>query len=209
MGLCEEVKRKFDLEKEAYWAMRNELLKKYEGKWIAIVDGEVAAVGETSSEVVEKASKVRMSGPIYINKVGEEKNVVRRYRKYGKSWPYDMDYDPPAPVVKGSLLKFDESLMVKEDKLLLDTGSDGSAFSETICESLNAYEDPIGIFMVSGLGARAEERVIYRARVDINGFKAIAHVDCRDDIAEVILGREVLNRFRIILDKGKKLTISE
>ncbi|KPV65379.1 MAG: hypothetical protein AOA65_0241 [Candidatus Bathyarchaeota archaeon BA1] len=209
MGLCGEAKRKFDLEKEAYWEMRDELLKKYEGKWIAIVRGRVVAVGDTSYDVVEKASKIRVCGPIYINKVGEEKNVVRRYRRYGRSWLYDMEYDPPAPVVKGKLLKFDESLMVKEDKLLLDTGSDGSALSDVICKSLNVYEDPIGVFMVSGIGVRAEERVIYRARVDIDGFRAIAHVDCRDDITEVVLGREVLNRFRIILDKGKKLTISE
>jgi hypothetical protein len=37
---------RFKCEKQAYWAIRDELLKKYFGKWVAIVNGKIVASGE-------------------------------------------------------------------------------------------------------------------------------------------------------------------
>lgn len=40
------VHTRFENEKSVYWGMRDELLKKHFGKWVAIVNGKVSAIGE-------------------------------------------------------------------------------------------------------------------------------------------------------------------
>ena len=41
-----ETQQRFRQEEAAYWQQRDELLKLYPGKWVAIVGGQVVAVGE-------------------------------------------------------------------------------------------------------------------------------------------------------------------
>jgi len=53
-----------------------------------------------------------------------------------------------------------------------------------------------------------ERRPLYSILVRIKGFKdfTFAAVDCRKDLHEILLGRDVLNSYRIILD-GKRLEV--
>ena len=79
-----EVLAKFEEQRQVYWRLREELLKKYRGKWIAVCDGAVAAVGETKGEVIKAAYRRCGFKPMYVSKVGEEKKVSRRvYRNQG------------------------------------------------------------------------------------------------------------------------------
>ncbi len=41
MPMTEEAKRLFEQEEQAYWKQRDELLKQYPDKWVAIVGGKV------------------------------------------------------------------------------------------------------------------------------------------------------------------------
>jgi hypothetical protein len=43
------------VDEEAYRRMREGLLKRYKGKWVAVHEGGVVAVGDQLSEVIKKA----------------------------------------------------------------------------------------------------------------------------------------------------------
>jgi hypothetical protein len=46
-----ETQQRFEQEEQSYWRQRDELMKQYAGKWVAIVGGQVAAVGEQMNKV--------------------------------------------------------------------------------------------------------------------------------------------------------------
>ena len=50
-----EAQQRFDREEHAYWQQREELLKEHAGKWVAIVNGQVAAVGQQMNKVAAEA----------------------------------------------------------------------------------------------------------------------------------------------------------
>lgn len=87
-----EIQEGFDADKEAYWSMREELLAKYRGKWVAVHKGRVVAVGDDLISIADEA--IREDGYAYTNKVGDEDKIIvtKRRRKfsydiilYGKS----------------------------------------------------------------------------------------------------------------------------
>jgi hypothetical protein len=42
----------FERERQAYWAMREALMQTHWGKWIAIANGQVVAVGDNKAQVL-------------------------------------------------------------------------------------------------------------------------------------------------------------
>ncbi len=56
MPLSRETQEQFEREEQAYWQQRDQLLKQHAGKWVAIVGGEVVAVGDQMNEVSAEAS---------------------------------------------------------------------------------------------------------------------------------------------------------
>jgi hypothetical protein len=79
------VEQGFARDKRDYWAMREELLAKYAGKWVAVHQGHVVAVGNDLLSIMEQA--LAKDGYAYVNKVGEEDNIVIRQRR--RSFGYD------------------------------------------------------------------------------------------------------------------------
>jgi hypothetical protein len=59
--------------------MREELLAKYPGKWVAVHKGCVVAVGDDPLSIMEGA--LADDGYAYTNKVGEEDRIVVRQRR--------------------------------------------------------------------------------------------------------------------------------
>jgi uncharacterized protein DUF5678 len=72
-----EAKQRFEQEEQAYWQQRDELLKQYAGKWVAVVGGQVAAVGDQMNKVAAEALRKTGSGLMYVNLVGGEDIVLR------------------------------------------------------------------------------------------------------------------------------------
>jgi len=62
--------------------MREHLLKEYKGKWVAVHNGMVVAVGDGQSEVIKKAFSIVGDSPFYLSKVGEEARVGRRVCRF-------------------------------------------------------------------------------------------------------------------------------
>ncbi len=81
----EPVEQGFERDKRDYWAMREELLAKYAGKWVAVHQGRVVAVGTDPLSIMEEA--LAEDGYAYTNRVGEEDKIVIRQRRI--SFGYD------------------------------------------------------------------------------------------------------------------------
>jgi hypothetical protein len=72
------VEKGFEQDRLDYWAMRDELLAKYAGKWVAVHKGSVVAVGDEPLAIMDQA--LASDGYAYTNKVGEEDKIVIRQR---------------------------------------------------------------------------------------------------------------------------------
>ena len=68
--------------------MREELLTKYAGKWVAVHQGQVVAVGNDPLSIMEKA--LAEDGFACTNKVGEEDHIIIWQRR--RSFSYDDTY---------------------------------------------------------------------------------------------------------------------
>ena len=84
------VEKGFEQDRLDYWAMRDELLAKYAGKWVAVHKGRVLAVADEPLSIMEQA--LAEDGYAYTNKVGDEDKIVVRQRRL--SFRYDDAYLP-------------------------------------------------------------------------------------------------------------------
>ena len=81
----------------------------------------------------------------------------------------------------------------------MDTGADVSLLTEEICTALSLHDSPAGTALVRGLGVPAEHRVLCDAIISIGDHAIAVSVDCREDLNENILGRDVINEFDLTL----------
>lgn len=192
--MSDETARRFEAEKAAYWAMREELLKQYWGKWVAIVNGTVVAIGNEAGKVIQEAFRKTGSEVGFAARVGYE-DAVRRIRQI-TSGRYDENYDPPIPTVVTPVTNFraDRSTEVE---FIIDTGSDATTLQSDVADELNLWDRVWGRARVAGVGGVAEERNLYAAIVQLGGQAITVQADCRDDLGENLLGRDVLNEFEL------------
>ncbi len=190
----------FQHQKEFYWKIRDELLRKYRGKWISIAQNKIAAVAESLTDALKIAYENTNAKIMYINKVGEEDKAMRkRIRRY------NIEYEPSMPMIDVLIGRLD-GLSRLETEGIIDTGADTSVLPEEKCAELGIYEFQVAEADVGGIGGGFERRALYGTMMEIIGNNVPAIIDCRNDTFETIIGREVLNEFVIILD-GKRLNI--
>ena len=84
------LKRGSNRDRLDYWAMRDELIAKYAGKWVDVHKGRVIAVADEPVSIMEQA--LAEDGYAYTNKVGDEDKIVIRQRRV--SFLYDDAYLP-------------------------------------------------------------------------------------------------------------------
>jgi len=120
-------------------------------------------------------------------------------------YPYDKSYRPPFPVVQVTLYNSEEGLGTSARNALLDTGSDGSlvpishlrqilapAFADTCIRSHWGEWRPVQLFLV--------DLVLDDLRLTDVSVVGDEQGD------EIVLGRNVLNRLRLLLDGPARLT---
>ena len=99
----QNVEKGFEQDRQDYWAMRDELLIKYPGKWVAVHKGRVVCVADEPLSIMEQA--LAEDGYAYTNKVGDEDKIVIRQRRV--SFPYDATYSPtPLPRIAAVIDNF-------------------------------------------------------------------------------------------------------
>jgi len=190
----------FEAEKKAYWNQHENLLKKYTGRWVAIVNGEVAAIGEKNTEVMLEAFQKTGCKAMYVNKVGHEKTALRKRIRQYTTGSYDEEFDPPMPMVSAIVMDM-IGLLQKQVNFIIDTGADITVLEGDICTQLSIRDFPVAEAAIAGIGEQWERRKLYGAFVELVNEQIPVMLDCRGDIRENILGTEYLlfNLFMLVL----------
>jgi len=196
MPLREEVRQRFEYEKQAYSAMRGDLLKQHYGKWVAVVDGQVVAVGDKRGKVMEEAYRKTKSKVMFVSEVGLEDRVLRiRQVSTGQ---FDRNYHPSVPMMTAPISDLVNTLSIDVD-FIIDTGADLTVLRNDVAIILNLFDAPAGFSHIGGVGSKPVERQLYGALVHLAGQIITVAVDCRDDFDENLLGRDVTNEFELTL----------
>jgi hypothetical protein len=99
MQMSDAVRERFEEEKQAYWQQREDLPKRFAGKWVAVVGGQVVATGDSSGAVLRAAYDRTGSTVGYVAHVGHEDEVLRVRQVTTGS--YDASYPLPIPRFDG------------------------------------------------------------------------------------------------------------
>lgn len=84
MRMSPEAEQRLEREEAAYWRQREELLGMYEGRWVAVVGGEVVAVGDKPGSVIQEAVRKTGSTSGFVTCVGHEEAHYRIRRTVGR-----------------------------------------------------------------------------------------------------------------------------
>ncbi len=118
--------------------------------------------------------------------------------------PYDRSYVPPAPRLTVRLAVPDESFSETELSALVDTGADVTIMPARLIEPLDIQADNRKILR-SPWGERRPVNV-YLLDVGIGDIRLpLMEIVADDRGNEVILGRNVLNRLKMVLDGPRQL----
>lgn len=113
---------------------------------------------------------------------------------------YSTEYVPPAPVlpIRVSAPSGGAGVALVA---LVDTGADVSVLPLSVAESLGLPE--LSSLRIQGVTGAAESVRLHAASLDLGGKTHLVEVACLGD--EVILGRDILNRFVAKLDGPRAL----
>jgi hypothetical protein len=116
---------------------------------------------------------------------------------------YDLNFNPPAPVVEVVVTHPVTSVNSGTLHGKVDSGADVTVIPERLVRQLKLT--PKGRAWTRSYDGTYSQRPVYYARFIVEGF-ALPIVRCiAADRTNVLLGRNVLNRFIIVLD-GKNLS---
>jgi predicted aspartyl protease len=120
-------------------------------------------------------------------------------------YAYNAQRQPPAPFVLVTLRHPTTGAEVRDVPAQIDTGADCSLVPQTVIDALGLK--PSGSWTIKGVGDMVDEMRLYLISLSIHRFppKAI-EVPAHAGERWVLLGRDVLNDFRVVLD-GPKLSL--
>jgi Family of unknown function (DUF5678) len=196
------VEKGFEQDRLDYWAMRDELLAKYSGKWVAVHKGCVVAVADDPLGIMDQA--LAGDGYAYTNKVGEEDKIVIRQRRV--SFPYDHTYSPtPLPRVAAVLHNFPQTKSKAVTDAIPDTGADVTCLPMDDCQDLDLLLFPFYAGISHPFGGVRRSVTFYAAKVEVDGrvFNALVEPVAE---RERLVGREVLNQLKVTFDGPSRLT---
>lgn len=115
------------------------------------------------------------------------------------SYPYDGSRNPPFPVVELTISRPDGVGPVESVRLLADSGADQTLLPDGIAQRLGLVpEDTVAVGGFSGSWVYLDE---YEAHLSLGGLPAVSvRVLGGSPGFHSVVGRDVLNRFKIILD---------
>ncbi len=135
-GLPPEIAREIDpnwrKNEAAYWDVRDQLLRQYQGQWIGFADGAVIASG-ASPVAVFHAAEATGRNP-FVTCVGHENEPTRMRRV---SFAYDGSYPgEPLPILTAEFRPVSGSPGLILDRIIADTGADAARLPWADCQGL-------------------------------------------------------------------------
>jgi len=201
----ESIEQGFAQDKKDYWAMREELLAKYAGKWVAVHRGQVVAVGDDPVSIMERA--LAGDGYAYTNKVGEEDRIIIRQRRC--SFRYDESYAPIAlPRITATFHNFARTKNKTVMDAIPDTGADVSCLPVDECQEIDLLLFPYYSGVSHAFGGGDQHVTFYAARVEIDGNMYNAIVEPVAE-RERLVGRDILNQTKVTFDGPGRVTTFE
>lgn len=118
----------------------------------------------------------------------------------------DETYYPPFPWCLVSIHNLAKTREVTV-RGYVDTGSDGTVVTIEIGKKLNLHKQPVTTAETVSIGGKPELRILYAAIFIVKAVEVVAAVDVRNDVKEVLLGRDILQHLRLSID-WKKGTVN-
>ncbi len=115
------------------------------------------------------------------------------------AYRYNQQLEPPAPFVHATIQPPHRSRAVSDVPALLDTAADISVIPASIVDRLGLV--PLGEVPIGGFDGRVSRVLTYLVELTMRQFqpRVIRVVASRDEPC-VLLGRDFLNAYRILLD---------
>lgn len=122
---------------------------------------------------------------------------------------YNDDYFPPVPVAEVTFITVAESLRAGPFLAVVDSGADGTIVPLNFLNEIRAA--PTVDMMIRSQWGERRKVLLYLVDVQVGEIRLPGIEEVGDDQTnEVILGRDILNRLRVLLDGPKQTTnISE
>ncbi len=117
---------------------------------------------------------------------------------------YNTQFDPPAPLVLVTLRNPRTGQFVVDLPAQIDPGADFTVLPDVTVEHLQLV--PVGEIEAMGLGRRIDVVPTFLVNIDLHDFTHASVKVIASDEPYILLGRDVLNQHRIILD-GPKLKL--
>jgi hypothetical protein len=111
---------------------------------------------------------------------------------------YDTRHDPPAPVAQATVANAIQRRRRRNAPALLDTGSDMTAIPRSLASALQLY--PIGRIRLEDVQAQTLQVLTYAVQLSIAGLIIPRLEVILTGLNYVVLGRDVLNRFYVLLN---------
>lgn len=184
---------------DSYWRIRDSLLPRYRGKWVAVRAGDVVAEADEVFTVLDRIAEI--GGHPYIALVGDE----HREFKVRRVFDYDPSYQPvPLPRVTARFSGPRPERAATFEDVIPDTGADLSVLPEGDGEVIGLLASPYFTITVGGITGHHVAALVYRGFVDIAGFTCRSLIQVMGS-RERILGRDVLNQLRVTFDGPRRL----
>jgi predicted aspartyl protease len=120
-------------------------------------------------------------------------------------YPFNDNYQPPFPSFRVTLVNDGEGLRLSEVPALLDTGSDGTLVPIIYLQQI--YAPALTDTRLRSHWGEWRVAQLFSVDLEINGFKLPGVFVVGDEVGEdIVLGRNVLNKLRLLLDGPANVT---
>ena len=178
-----------------YWAVRDQLLKQYQGQWIGFADGAVIVAASTPLDVFLGARQSDRHP--FVIRVGHEDEPWYRIRR--TTFPYDTAYPSAAlPVIDAEFRATSGSTGVLLDRVIPDTGADTTTLPWSDCQQMR-LDAALGVpGVITGVAGGRATTIGFLIWVWLDGQEYPCQLQTDFAGQERILGRDVLNRLEIL-----------
>ncbi len=197
-GLPPEVAAHIDPQwrenERAYWAVRDDLMAEYGGRWVAFADGAIIASGTSPVEVFRDGQS---SGrhPFLIRVGAEDEPCLMRRA----SFQYDAAYPgEPLPLLSVEFRTASSMSGMVLDRVIPDTGADAGAIPWADCQALGLNPSGGVPGLMGGVAGHSVATLAFLVWVWLDGRERPCRLQADFAGRERILGRDVLNQIEVL-----------